>query len=62
MPGEASIPGSPTLHDRVTFRGEDIKDLHVHEVQYIERLVGSPLLLMPEEARWSMGGRPSDGS
>lgn len=26
------IPASNNLHDCVNFRGEDIKDLHVHEV------------------------------
>lgn len=30
--GDQQIPPLDHLHDRVNFRGEDIKDLHVHEV------------------------------
>lgn len=29
------IPASTNLHDCVNFRGEDIKDLHVHEVKRV---------------------------
>lgn len=32
MEGDQQIPPSDHLHACVNFRGEDIKDLHVHEV------------------------------
>ena len=36
--GDQQIPPLDRLHDRVNFRGEDIKDLHVHEVGFVRLL------------------------
>ncbi|CAM9367696.1 unnamed protein product, partial [Choristocarpus tenellus] len=43
---EAPVAPTDRIFEYVTFRGEDIKDLHVHDAQQEEEVRSEPLFIL----------------